>query len=307
METTSNKVFAVAGSLVVHVLVLLVLYLGLLHQPELVADAGQGPAIEATLISTPQQSAAAIRRIETSQRQVPPTPPQPKPAPVPQDSPQPQQLVPQTQLPKPDTVDQDEVRRLGEQAAQRQLQEQDERRRQAQVDLARQQEQTEAENHQRQAQQDLEKQLAAIRKQRADAEHQVKLQEEKLKQIADLAARNNQQAVAATAPAPARPTNTGVDDRAGLEGKYVAAIKAVVHENWRPQDVPRGQHCLTHYKQLPGGEVFDVTFGECSFDAAAKASVEDALKRTPLPYAGFESVFQREGNIDMCDPEDACE
>ena len=48
-------------------------------------------------------------------------------------------------------------------------------------------------------------------------------------------------------------------------------------------------------RQLPGGEVVDVTSApSCPFDALGRQSVERAvLKASPLPYAGFESVFDR--------------
>jgi colicin import membrane protein len=310
METTSDKVMAVAGSLGLHALVMLALYLGLLRQPELDASGDEGPAIEATLVSTPQQVAAAIRRIEAEPKPaepVPPPPPQPKPEPAPQDAQQPQQPIPQARIPKPETVDQDEVRRAGELAAEKKQQEQDEKRRQAQLDLSRQQEQQEAENRQRALQQQLErdKQLAQIRKERAEADRQVKLQEQKLKQLADAAARSSTPSPAAAAATPAAAAGPPPESMS-LRARYLTAIRAVVNQNWRHDGVPERTHCTVKFKQVPGGEVFEVGFGDCPFDANAKASVEDALKRTPLPYSGFESAFLREGTIDMCYPEEAC-
>jgi colicin import membrane protein len=218
-------------------------------------------------------------------------------------------------LPKPDTVNQDEVRRAAELAAeQKQLQEQDERRKQEQIDLTKQQQQQqqqEAENRQRLAQQQLvqQQQLEEIRKARAAAERDVKLKEEAMKQLQDQAARVAQghappAAVAATTPPhpPAGSAGAGTD----LRGKYVQAIKAVANENWHHENVPEKVHCIVQFKQLPGGEVFLVNFLDCPLDAAGRESVEAALKRTPLPYAGFESVFQPQGKIDMCYPEEAC-
>jgi len=51
--------------------------------------------------------------------------------------------------------------------------------------------------------------------------------------------------------------------------------------------------------QLPGGEVMSVEFeASCPYDEAGKRSVEAAvLKAQPLPYAGFESVFNRRLNF----------
>ena len=302
METNADRTLAVAGSLGVHALVVLVLWLGLLHQPEVVVSASEAPAMEASLVSTPQQVAAAIRRVEKEDKAAKP---QPLPEPKPQDATQQQQLTPQAQIPKPDTVNQDEVRRAGELAAQIKH-EQEERRKQAQIDLSRKEEQDQEENRQRLAAQQLQrdKQLADIRKQKAEADRQVKLQEEKMKQLADAAAHTNP--TPAPNPKPlAVPSSTqaiGTD----LNARYLAAIRDVVNLNWRHEGVPPRTHCTVHFKQIPGGEVFDVSFGDCPFDAAGRTSVEDALKRTPLPYAGFEKAFQREGTIDMCYPEEAC-
>jgi colicin import membrane protein len=321
METTWDKLRAVLFALGVHAFAIGLLFTGLhCQRAPAMADA-EGPVIEAMLVSTPQESVVAAKEIKAAERKLAQQsqqdatpPPQPKPEPKPIDAPKPQQLAPQVQLPKPDTVDQQEVRRLAEQVAeQKKLQEQDERRKQEQVDLTnKQQQQQEAENRQRLAQQELEhqQQVQVIRKQLADAKRNTLLQEQKLKQIEDQRTRLAQNAapVAATAPIAAVHPPAGNNGAVvGLKEKYLEAIRSVVRQNWHPVSVPERVHCHVTFKQLPGGEVFgDVTFGDCPFDATARASVEDALKRTPLPYAGFEPVFQREGTIDMCNPDEAC-
>jgi colicin import membrane protein len=301
METAWDKTRAVLFSLLLHGLVVGLLFVGLFWQQLPNAEAAAGPPIEASLVSAPQQAAELAKEIRALERKTAQEQAPPKPEPRPQDVPQPPQPIPQAQIPKPDTVDQDEVRKLAEQAAaQKQLQEQEERRKQGQIDLSRKQEQAQEESRQRQ--------LAALEKERADNARKMMLADQKMKQdqnlTAQLALNNPPRMVAPNAPSRAPAGNNA--GNSGLAERYKAAIKEVVHNNWHPQDVPPGIHCSTHYKQLPGGEVFDVTFGACPYDAAARASVEDALKRTPLPYAGFEPVFQREGTIDVCDPEDAC-
>jgi colicin import membrane protein len=309
METTWDKLRAVLFAVGLHVLVVGLLFVGLLTQAVPVSADAEGPIIEASLVSSPQQSAAiakAIKALDQKAVQDATPPPPPRPEPKPQDvQPPPQQLAPQAPLPKPDTVDQEEVRRVAEQAAeQKKLQEQEERRKQAQIDLTNKQQQ-------QLAQQELErqKQLADIRKQRADAERQVKLETQRLKQLQD------QRAQLALNSAPPRTVpNALPHPQAGNNGaantlaeKYRQAIRAVVNQNWRHENVPDSVHCRVTFRQLPGGEVFGpLTFDDCPFDAAARASVEDALHRTPLPYAGFESVFQRQGTIDLCYPEEAC-
>ncbi|HEY2346005.1 MAG TPA: cell envelope integrity protein TolA [Xanthomonadaceae bacterium] len=313
MESNSDRLRAFGLSLGLHALVLFVLYRGLMAQTELQAADAEGPAIEATLVSAPQRSVASARPVAASHHPVQPVaqPPVAQPEPTPQDSPQPRQLVSQTQVPKPDTVDQDEVRRTAQLAAEHAQQEQEERRRQAQVDLDRKQEQLQAESRQRQAQQDIDKQLAAIRKARAEQEHQAKLAQEKIKQDEDLRkalAQNSAPATAATTPATHQaPGNNG--DKSGLLAKYKQAIIDTTNQNWiHSDDVPQQVHCHVHFTQIPGGVVTAVDFKDCPFDAAGRESVNRAMLKTPLPYAGFESVFPqlRQGELDFCYPTEKC-
>jgi colicin import membrane protein len=53
--------------------------------------------------------------------------------------------------------------------------------------------------------------------------------------------------------------------------------------------------CEVHITQLPGGAVVSaVAADSCPYDTAGKISVENAVLRSqPLPYKGFEGVFQR--------------
>ena len=62
-----------------------------------------------------------------------------------------------------------------------------------------------------------------------------------------------------------------------------------------PTTVPLGQRCRVSIRQLPGGEVIDVQVqAGCPFDDAGRRSLEAAVLRAqPLPYRGFENVFQR--------------
>lgn len=307
MPTQATKLRAVAGSLAIHLLIGFVLYWGLLMQPEVRNAAGQGLAIEATLITAPRSGPVAHARQHAPVLPAPPKPQPPAPAvAAPQPQPNPLQMKSQTQLPKPDTVNQDEIRRDAQLAAERAQKEQEERRRQAQIDLDRKQQQMEAESRQRQQLADEKaKQLAKIRAARAEAERQVKLAAEKLKQDQDMRKMLAQNTAPAVAPVQ-RAAGRGSDD-GGLLGKYLQAIRDTINQNWKRGNAPAGTHCTVHFKQMYGGDVIgNATFDNCPFDAAARASVEDALKKTPMPYAGFEKVFQREVTIDLCFPEEAC-
>ena len=304
METAWDKLRAVLFALLLHGLLVFLLFFGLLWQPLPRAEAASGPPIQATLVSAPQQAAEIAKEIRALERRTAQEPTPPKPEPKPQDAPQPQQPVPQTRLPQPDTVDQDAVRKLAEQRdEQKRLQEQEERRKQAQIDLDRKQEQQQAEIRQRQ--------LAAIQKQREDAERQIRLHEQALRQLRDqqtqLALNNTPRRVAPTAPPHPPAGNNGRQQ--DLLAKYKQAIIDTTNNNWiHADEVPQQVHCRIRFTQIPGGEVIDVKFLDCPFDAASRDSVDRAMHKTPLPYAGFESEFPklRQWELDFCYPTEAC-
>lgn len=85
-----------------------------------------------------------------------------------------------------------------------------------------------------------------------------------------------------------------------LTAKYAAAIQAKVRDTWtRPDSVPLGQKCQVTITQIPGGQVLQAKVGaNCPYDEAGKRSIEAAvLNAQPLPYRGFESVFNRTLNL----------
>jgi uncharacterized protein len=92
-----------------------------------------------------------------------------------------------------------------------------------------------------------------------------------------------------------RVTGAGAD----ALSRYSSAVQQAITQQWkRPKVMPNGS-CLVHIVQTPGGNVVSVTVDEsCPYDDPTKASVENAVfGAQPLPYSGFESVFQR--NIDV--------
>lgn len=140
-------------------------------------------------------------------------------------------------------------------------------------------------------------QLERIRKEREQLSQQQKLEEERLKQLEAARARD---ILTAAAPDPA-PTQTaaapprGEDVEPNLRGEYYGLIRQVVEQNWRrPINTPPGVRCLLRVRQIPGGNVVGVTIGSpCIADPMIQQSIVDAVERaSPLPYEGFESVFQ---------------
>ena len=101
----------------------------------------------------------------------------------------------------------------------------------------------------------------------------------------------------AASPPPGRP-----DGSSDLAAKYAAALQEAIARQWtRPDNVPIGQRCRIYITQLPGGEVINVEFDAgCPYDALGRRSVEAAVRRAaPLPYAGFEDVFNRRLNLNF--------
>ncbi|MBV6841036.1 cell envelope integrity protein TolA [Xanthomonas euvesicatoria] len=313
-------------ALVVHVLVALVFIAGWLWSPERSVEPAAGdPSMEASLDVSAAEARVARQALQATPVEAPPPPPAPLPEPAPEDSvpppqpiaeprpqdaPTPQQAQAQERVAQPDKVDQERVDALAV-SAEKARQEQEAKRRQEQIDLterkrqeeaeqklrlAKQQEEAEAKKKQAAAQQaedaERQKKIAEIRRQREQADKDAKLAEQKLRQVA---AARAQQASAAAATS-AQPTAGQGGTNTDLSAKYAAAIQQKVLAQWvRPPSVPPGQKCTINIRQLPGGSVMEAKVAPgCPYDEAGQRSIEAAvLSAQPLPYRGFESVFQR--------------
>ncbi|UNK56537.1 cell envelope integrity protein TolA [Pseudoxanthomonas daejeonensis] len=293
-----------------HVLVAVLFWVAWWWSPQRQVEPAAGsPVIEASLVMSPADVAAAQRRAEEAPKPEPEPlpepvtepapeetvpPPQPEPEPRPQDAVVAPQQQAQEFIPEPDTVDQDAARRdaIAREKAEK---EQEERRRQEQVDLTEEREKQKAAENQRrlaaQAEDDKQKKLAELRRQREQAARQVALAEQKVRQLEQVQQR---QSAPPTPPSQGTPGQGGTSE--DLTAKYAAAIQQAVLNQWiRPDTVPLGQRCRVSIRQIPGGEVIDVEIQPgCPFDEAGRRSLEAAVLRAkPLPYRGFESAFQR--------------
>ncbi len=304
-ETRADTTQAVVLAVLLHAFLFALMFAGLWWTRDAAPLSAAGSPISAEMVDTSDLSAqmrrALARRPEPIKQPVP-EPPQPVeedtvslPQPIPELSPQdaqvPQQRQAQEVVPVPDTIEQEKVDRAAISAEKRER-EQEEKRRQEQIDLTERERQQEAEKQQRLAQQQRDDELKKIQAERAKAKREADLAEQKLKQIADIRAQQASNNAAANASPP--PGNNGVD--AGLQARYAAAIQEAVLRNWtRPDNVPLGQRCRIYITQLPGGDVMSAKVDpSCPYDELGRRSVEAAvLKAKPLPYAGFETVFQR--------------
>lgn len=262
-----------------------------------------GPVVEASLVVSPAAISAAEKAMQDAPKpavEEAAPPPQPLPAPEPEVSPEEVQPTPQEQPPEPDTVDREAVARLAlEQEQARELEEQDARVRQEQIDLTERERQAEAERRQR-----LREQLDAVRKEREAAERLTKMEEQRLQQLAD------RQPAPAPQPQPAREAvqaggNNGVDT--DLRARYALAMLQTAQANWNRTLAPERTRCEVRFTQIVGGEVIDVSFLRCPFDDQGRESVERALRRGPMPYDEFKTVFERQVTLTFCYPEEACQ
>jgi len=79
-----------------------------------------------------------------------------------------------------------------------------------------------------------------------------------------------------------------------LARKYAEAISNAVTSRWLRADNLPAEACDVDIVQSPGGEVVSASAAaSCPYDDASKRAVENAvLRSSPLPYAGYESVFR---------------
>jgi len=301
MPTRADQFLAVTLALLLHVLALLAAWLGRdWVRTEDVAAAG--PVIAATLQFTAAdvraaQAAVAQAKAARPAEPTPPPPPQPREAPQPQEAVEPPQAKPQAPLERPDTVDQEEITRLAPTPSDSD-EEQRKREMQKQVDLTEELErQREAENRER-----LREQYEAIKREREEATRMTKMEEQRLRQLAD-----RQPASPQPAHTPAQPPSGARGTDEGLMARYKAAMHATANDNWNRGLAPELVRCEVRFQQIPGGEVINIEFMDCPYDAQARESVERALRKTPMPYSGFESVFMPKVITTFCYPEEACQ
>ncbi|RNF84219.1 cell envelope integrity protein TolA [Montanilutibacter psychrotolerans] len=307
-ETRADTARAVGLTVLLHlvpVAVWLIGWLIALLWPRPMATASAGSPVEAEMVAASDLSAAMRRTLRDRPDPIPdplpePEPedadplPQPEPEPSPQDSPTPQQNTAQDFIPVPDQESQEAVVDQATPLPATTTTPQPEKKRQEQVDLSQLERQQQAEARRRLAEMNAslerDKQLADIRRRRAEAARQAEMAEARLQQLADA------RATQASRSTPAQAGNNGTDT--GLAARYRDALTRAILSKWvRPDNVALGARCKLIIRQLPGGEVADggVEFSSpCAYDEAGRKSIEAAvLKAQPLPFAGFEPVFQR--------------
>ena len=95
-------------------------------------------------------------------------------------------------------------------------------------------------------------------------------------------------------------SKTEDEQRRLLLSQYADAIQSAVTNKWiHPEGTDAGLKCLIKVNQIPGGNVIDITTDTpCNASNEEKNSfIEAVIKADPLPYVGFESVFERRINF----------
>ena len=307
MESSSDQLRAFALSVLFHAGLVALVWLGA-HLTLPVEDSqAAGEPIQASLQVSQADLTRVRAMIAAAQKAEPtplkpqpakPLPPQPIPEPSPQTSDTPLQEKPQAPQERPDSEDQQKVTQLADLKAE-QRREQEEKHRQEQVnltlDLERQQV-AERRQRMREQQDQIQRELDAARKQR-------KLEEQKLQQLADL--RN---AVPTPAPARAAPSapagEKGPDD--DLRARYRAAMLQTAEQNWNHIGAPERTRCKVRFRQIRGGSIIKVEFIDCPYDNQGREFVDRALQKQPMPYQGFDTVFEPTVILTFCYPKEEC-
>jgi len=294
METFADKLRAFGLALAVHAVCILAMLIGLWWTTEARPVSVPGPVIQVDLIGPTQApKSVAVTSVKapkpTLPKPEPPKPDVPKPEPVKIQTPQ-EATPPPTEVHQ-DKVEQERVAALAAQKAEQAEKEQEEKHRQQQALLEEQQRKEE----------ERKKQLADIRKQREAAEKALKLEQQKLAQLEDRQradrATSEKQRVQAQAEREADQAQTGAGGKDDdLSARYAAAIQSAVTNNWnRPDSAQAGLRCTIEITQIPGGDLLNVTVSSpCNADQVTRNSIESAVRKAaPLPYKGYEKVFQR--------------
>lgn len=288
-ETRADTQRALLQATGLHVLLFALMFAGLHWTRSNMVEPPQGDPIEADLVDPSALSAAMQRALKREPAKLPkpvvepdPAPPEPVQDPLP--TPIAEQVPPAPVL-EPDTVEQEKVQRdaISPEVAKVPREQEAKRKQPPQVDL-------DAQKQQQQAELKRQKQIIEIQQKREQATRDRINAEMRAMQLADAKAQQTADISRAAPPPGNRGTNPD------LLAKYSAALQQAILRQWiRPESVQLGQRCQLSIRQLPGGQVVDVTFtGSCPFDELGRQSVERAvLKASPLPYAGFEDVFAR--------------
>lgn len=141
---------------------------------------------------------------------------------------------------------------------------------------------------------DRQKKLEEIREKRKKAEDRRKIEEQNLKDLQQKIKKESETVKEVVEPVGNNDSVT--DERNKLMALYQLAVISSVERQWnKPPSANKNLICHVKVRQLPGGGVMDATIiSPCNANSIVKNSIIAAIKKAdPLPYKGFESVFDR--------------
>ncbi|MDX1403803.1 MAG: cell envelope integrity protein TolA [Woeseiaceae bacterium] len=197
--------------------------------------------------------------------------PEPEPEPEPQDD-EAERLRQEQEKRQADLrAEQERIRLEQEADRKRREAEEAERRRQRELEVERLRAEAE-----RKRQEDLERQRRENERLRREAEEA----EMERRRLAELEAEEMRLAA------------LDADDRA----LWAYAIQRQITRNFiKPASAPEGLECIVNVKQLPGGQVVDVSIGRCNGDEAVRRAIMAAVnKASPLPSPDNPAIFERD-------------
>jgi colicin import membrane protein len=230
-------------------------------------------------------SATLVTEAELSQAPVVEEPPVVEPEPVPEP-----EIVPDPAEEKRREAEEQkrlEDLRIEQERIRREKTEEEKRKQQAEAERK---QREDAERKKRDEAERERREQEAERKRQEDIERQ-RLENERLrKEAEDAAAAKHRSAEIAAEEERLAAMN------AGLQERYILAIRNHIYRNWAPPASARfGSECEVIVRQVPGGEVVGVSILKCDpDDEALRRSVEAAvIKASPLPSPPDPSVFDR--------------
>lgn len=154
---------------------------------------------------------------------------------------------------------------------------------------------TKAQEIERKARQERLKKLKEIREKRKKAEAKRKAEEQKLMELAEKTQKeqNNKPVVENIGTVKGQ---SEADKTNQLMAQYQLAVISAVQRQWnKPASSNKNLLCYVKVRQIPGGGVINATIASpCNANSIVKKSIVAAiLKADPLPYKGFEKVFDR--------------
>jgi len=240
-------------------------------------------AIEATVVDA--------RTLKGTQQPAPRPPAAPPAEPQPQPEPEPEPEGPPP--PTPEELARREQQRQEAQAAAQAKQEAEERAEQEAAAQAKQAEEQRKADEQRKAEQQRKADAKAAQERKA-AEAAAALQKAAEAREASESESELKRSLAAEEHASAVRSGPAL-------ANWQAQIAAKIERAWlRPPTARAGIQCVLNVTQVPGGEVTQVSIGDCNGDQAVRESIEAAVYRaSPLPPPPDPSLFDRHLKINF--------